>query len=84
MLVLATSYVRNDLDSSEDIGSSCEEMGGIDLEYVAIFLVLHMGDHQNRPSSPIIAYDTVWPSVNSEGEASPSSPQGSPTGDVTK
>ena len=74
MLTLATSYIRNEGEPEQT-----DDDTGIDLETVAIFLVLHMADTHMRPSSPIVAYDTVWPSVTSEGELSPASPNNSPT-----
>lgn len=48
----------------------------ISIEYVALFLVMHIQDSQARPSSPKAAYDTAWPGADSaESITSPPSPK---------
>lgn len=83
MLILATFYLNHPSTSSaKEILSAPQDsasrssyyahvQNGIDLEYVAIFLVLHVNDMQQRSSSPIVAYDIIWPTNQQQGAAVP-------------
>jgi hypothetical protein len=72
MLTLATYYLNygcftkenSENSTSSKSSYSAHVIGGIELEYIAVFLFLHVSDAQQRPSSPIVAYDTVWPANN--------------------
>jgi hypothetical protein len=70
MLVSAIQY----FDKNEHIIVKDHQI--ITLEYIIIFLVLHILDAPTRPASPTIAYDTVWPVDRTELEVM--SPMSSP------
>ena len=53
MLLLALSYSKEQKRSYDDTG--------VDLAFLAIFLVLHTSDLQFRTNLPGSNYDTVWP-----------------------
>ena len=102
MLILANFYLNQSSSSSSSsvkevasVGNSnrssyyANAQNGIDLEYVAIFLVLHVNDIQQRSSSPIVAYDIIWPANQPqaatvsgesmlEAHPAPTSPSSSP------
>lgn len=88
MLTLATYYInygstlKEESDSSKH-GFANHVAAGIELEYIAVFLILHVNEVQQRSSSPIVAYDTVWPVAQAaagELDPSPTSPSSSPPG----
>lgn len=68
MLTLATFYVNR-----EAFGLERDEQL-IDLEYVAIFLVMHTADTLSKPASPSISYETIWPTLGQDSDNSPQSP----------
>lgn len=90
MVSLSTYYLSR--DSSLTIN---REDVSLDLEYVAIFLVLHLHDgttpsggssaahhHSKTPNSPTVAYEDVWPTApTSPTDPDVSSPSNSPTKD---
>jgi len=49
----------------------------ISIEYVAIFLILHIQETNQRPSSPSTSYESVWPTHEMD-IPSPPSPTSSP------
>ena len=71
MLLLALSCTKDDRVHSYD-------ETGVDLAYLAIFLVLHTNDLQSRSSLPGSSYDTVWPDADSV-LSPPSAPISSPS-----
>lgn len=73
------SVSQHDIPNKSSHGTAAQS--GIDLEYLAIFLVLHVNDVQQRSSSPIVAYDTIWPANHQsalETDYIPTSPSSSP------
>lgn len=44
------------------------------LDYVSLFLILHIPDTVGRPTSPAAAYETVWPTADMEMASPPTSP----------
>ena len=77
MLQAAVRY-KEDMSIGWDL-----ERDLLEIEYVAIFLALHIPDGTSRNTSPATAYDTMWPheSQVEESSSSPSrnnSPKGSP------
>jgi hypothetical protein len=74
MLSLATFYTKRDTTSYGH--AEC----GIDFEYIAIFLVMHIPDVvEKKPSSPKSFAIEVWPSANSEEDGLVSNRPDSPT-----
>jgi hypothetical protein len=55
----------------------------IEIEYISLFLALHIPDASSRQTSPTTAYDTMWPhAINNEeiGSGSSSNSGGSSSG----
>lgn len=86
MVSLSTYYASRD----SSLTGSREDVS-LDLEYVAIFLVLHLHDSttvltnniQSKTAvSPTVAYEDVWPAQQSPG--SPTEESGSPLSSPTK
>ena len=86
---------RNDL-SKDEMKSGWEfESDLIEIEYLSLFLALHIPDTSSRQNSPTTAYDTMWPhetaqsheedsSSGGEMDAPPLSPGKSPHGSPRK
>jgi hypothetical protein len=78
MLCFAVYYLNRDTQLYSDRENFC-----VDLEFIAIFLVLHISETQ--PSKSAVAssagYDTSWPNplLQAENEILPISPMSSPT-----
>lgn len=62
MMSLAVWYTRKDDEVFPSFGRGQED-ASIDLNFLAIFLVLHMDDATAKNSSPAAAYDTFWPAA---------------------
>jgi hypothetical protein len=71
MLLLALSYTKEEKTRNFDDS-------GVDLAFLAIFLVLHTSDLQFRSNLPGSSYDTVWPDADTVLSA-PSAPISSPS-----
>eukprot|EP01038_Epipyxis_sp_PR26KG_P015941 gene15941-21631_t len=70
MLSLATFYLNRDSFSAKN-----REDQTIDLEFIAIFLIMHIVETQNKQTSSSVGYDTIWPQENGD-VLSPVSPLG--------
>lgn len=95
MVSLSTYYISR--DSSLTVN---RENISLDLEYVAIFLVLHLYDNTNQvstphahtpqsktPVSPTVAYEDVWPTAaptSPTDNGEPGSPHQSPSKDSSR
>lgn len=74
MLLLALSY-SEETETENDY----DNMGGVDLSFLAVFLVLHTSDLPCRSNSPGSHYDTGWPDPDTTLLSPPSLPLSSPS-----
>lgn len=66
MLGVATFYFHSESDASDMTAPGREDRTCVELELLVIFIVLHVSEPQ-RPQSPSVVYDAVWPGVEAAG-----------------